>query len=65
MSGLGQLQAASTSLNKLHTQFLFQQFKLQAERWLSDVQALRCTADLPFFDNRHEIPELPYIHLTP
>jgi hypothetical protein len=40
----------------------FQALQLLAERWLTDVEALRRAAHLPLFCHRHEGPEQPQVH---
>jgi hypothetical protein len=61
-ASVGQLHAARLAAKQLHVKFPFDRLDQSTERWLLDVEPLRCPRNMTFFSDSDEVPEMSQFH---
>ena len=61
-ASVGQLHAARLAAKQLHVKFPFDRLDQSTERWLLDVEPLRCPCNMTFFSDSDEVPEMSQFH---
>lgn len=61
----GEVDTASGAVQQLDAELGLELPDLLRERWLGHVQPLGGAAEVTLLRHRHEVPEMPQIHISP